>query len=76
VIWRLPRVGGICIGCDAWFSDKFMPFMNQPPGSLHVAAVQPMDAIHACVVHAVVIEQKSAGVSGFDDVGRTSFRHP
>jgi len=30
-----PNVGGICIGCNMpGFPDKFMPFMNQPPGSL------------------------------------------
>ncbi len=30
-----PTVGGICIGCTMpGFPDKFMPFMNQPPGSL------------------------------------------
>lgn len=30
-----PNVGGICIGCAMpGFPDKFMPFMNQPPGSL------------------------------------------
>jgi hydrogenase small subunit len=30
-----PNVGGICIGCTMpGFPDKFMPFMNQPPGSL------------------------------------------
>lgn len=30
-----PNVGGICIGCTVpGFPDKFMPFMNQPPGSL------------------------------------------
>jgi hydrogenase small subunit len=30
-----PNVGGICIGCTMpAFPDKFMPFMNQPPGSL------------------------------------------
>ncbi len=29
------NVGGICIGCTMpGFPDKFMPFMNQPPGSL------------------------------------------
>ena len=32
-----PNVGGICIGCTMpGFPDKFMPFMNQPPGSLVV----------------------------------------
>ena len=37
-----PNVGGICIGCTMpGFPDKFMPFMNQPPGSLlSSAAVQ------------------------------------
>ncbi len=30
-----PNVGGICIGCTMpGFPDKFMPFMNAPPGSL------------------------------------------
>ena len=34
-----PNVGGICIGCTMpGFPDKFMPFMNQPPGSLLVVA--------------------------------------
>jgi hydrogenase small subunit len=29
-----PNAGGICIGCTMpGFPDKFMPFMNQPPGS-------------------------------------------
>jgi hydrogenase small subunit len=29
------NVGGICIGCTMpGFPDKFMPFMNEPPGSL------------------------------------------
>lgn len=37
-----PNVGGICIGCTMpGFPDKFMPFMNQPPGSLlSASAVQ------------------------------------
>ncbi|HEX5387290.1 MAG TPA: hypothetical protein VFW66_11350 [Gemmatimonadales bacterium] len=36
-----PSVGGICIGCTMpGFPDKFMPFMDQPPGSyLSSAAV-------------------------------------
>jgi hydrogenase small subunit len=30
-----PNVGGVCIGCTMpAFPDKFMSFMNQPPGSL------------------------------------------
>jgi hydrogenase small subunit len=36
-----PNVGGICIGCTMpGFPDKFMPFMNMPPGAqLSTAAV-------------------------------------
>jgi hydrogenase small subunit len=30
-----PNVGGICIGCTMpGFPDKFMPFMEQPPGAI------------------------------------------
>ncbi|HEX5501862.1 MAG TPA: hydrogenase expression protein HypE [Thermomicrobiales bacterium] len=30
-----PNVGGICIGCTMpGFPDKFMPFMDQPPGGI------------------------------------------
>nr|WP_198319323.1 hypothetical protein [Actinopolyspora erythraea] len=30
-----PNVGGICIGCTMpGFPDKFMPFMDEPPGAL------------------------------------------
>ena len=30
-----PNVGGICIGCTMpGFPDKFMPFMDEPPGSI------------------------------------------
>jgi hydrogenase small subunit len=30
-----PNVGGICIGCTMpGFPDKFMPFMDPPPGSI------------------------------------------
>src|SRR5882672_7121528 len=29
-----PNVGGVCIGCTMpGFPDKFMPFMNEPPGA-------------------------------------------
>src|ERR1700677_3943921 len=45
-----PNVGGICIGVTMpGFPDKFMPFMNQPPGSLlssHAVATYGR-AIHA-----------------------------
>ncbi len=45
-----PNVGGICIGCTMpGFPDKFMPFMDQPPGSLlSSAAVSTYGrAVHA-----------------------------
>jgi Ni,Fe-hydrogenase I small subunit len=30
-----PNVGGICIGCTMHgFPDKFMPFMDEPPGGV------------------------------------------
>jgi hydrogenase small subunit len=37
-----PNVGGICIGCTMpGFPDKFMPFMDEPPGSrFSSAAIQ------------------------------------
>ncbi|MDQ4079585.1 MAG: hydrogenase expression protein HypE, partial [Gemmatimonadota bacterium] len=29
-----PNVGGVCIGCTMpGFPDKFMPFMDEPPGA-------------------------------------------
>ena len=36
-----PNVGGICIGCTMpGFPDKFMPFMDEPPGGkLSTAAI-------------------------------------
>ena len=34
-----PNVGGICIGCTMpGFPDKFMPFMDQPPGGARLHA--------------------------------------
>jgi hydrogenase small subunit len=34
-----PNVGGICIACTMpGFPDKFMPFMDEPPGSKVSAA--------------------------------------
>ena len=33
-IGSCPNVGGICIGCTMpGFPDKFMPFMDEPPGA-------------------------------------------
>ena len=39
-----PNVGGICIGCTMpGFPDKFMPFMDEPPGGkLSTTAVGPV----------------------------------
>ena len=39
-----PNVGGICIGCTMpGFPDKFMPFMDEPPGGkLSTNAVGPL----------------------------------
>jgi hydrogenase small subunit len=35
-----PNVGGICIGCTMpGFPDKFMPFMDEPPGAHASSAV-------------------------------------
>ncbi|HEX4227941.1 MAG TPA: hydrogenase expression protein HypE [Bryobacteraceae bacterium] len=35
-----PNVGGICIGCTMpGFPDKFMPFMDQPPGATLSSAI-------------------------------------
>ncbi len=41
-----PNVGGICIGCTMpGFPDKFMPFMDEPPGgSLSSVIVKPYGA--------------------------------
>ncbi len=38
-----PNVGGICIGCTMpGFPDKFMPFMDEPPGArLSSTLVEP-----------------------------------
>ena len=43
-----PNVGGICIGCTMpGFPDKFMPFMDQPPGaSISAALIRPYGALH------------------------------
>ena len=38
-----PNVGGICIGCTMpGFPDKFMPFMDEPPGAKVSAAASGM----------------------------------
>ncbi|MGW9339947.1 hydrogenase expression protein HypE, partial [Streptomyces albidoflavus] len=35
-----PNVGGICIGCTMpGFPDKFMPFMDEPPGGILSSSV-------------------------------------
>jgi hydrogenase small subunit len=42
-----PNVGGICIGCTMpGFPDKFMPFMDMPPGSsLSALLVKPYGSL-------------------------------
>jgi hydrogenase small subunit len=42
-----PNVGGICIGCTMpGFPDKFMPFMDMPPGgSLSSTLGKPYGAL-------------------------------
>jgi hydrogenase small subunit len=42
-----PNVGGICIGCTMpGFPDKFMPFMDQPPGStLSAMMIKPYGSL-------------------------------
>jgi hydrogenase small subunit len=42
-----PNVGGICIGCTMpGFPDKFMPFMDMPPGgNLSSALGKPYGAL-------------------------------
>jgi hydrogenase small subunit len=42
-----PNVGGICIACTMpGFPDKFMPFMDQPPGaSISSALIRPYGAL-------------------------------
>ena len=55
-----PNVGGICIGCTMpGFPDKFMPFMDMPPGAqLSTAAVADLrpDDPRPAPVHAGVDE--------------------
>jgi len=38
--WRLSNVGGFALADHARLSDKFMPFMNQPPGRSVFGCVQ------------------------------------
>ena len=58
-----PTVGGICVACTMpGFPDKFMSFMNQPPGSLlSFAAVQTYGRAipDASEIHASVAEQRA-----------------
>src|SRR5215470_13680165 len=59
-----PNVGGICIGCTMpGFPDKFMPFMDEPPGatfsSALITAYGPMiRKMRALTNHAVNRETK------------------
>jgi hydrogenase small subunit len=46
-----PNVGGICIACTMpGFPDKFMPFMDEPPGALLSSA---MIGIYGKVIRAL-----------------------
>ena len=39
-----PNVGGICIGCTMpGFPDKFMPFLEEPPGAKMSSSAGLMD---------------------------------
>ena len=71
-----PNVGGICIGCTMpGFPDKFMPFMNQPPGSLlSSAAVMTYGrAIHALRRFTQAsLNKEPAGVAARGRTGGTS----
>jgi hydrogenase small subunit len=42
-----PNVGGVCIGCTMpGFPDKFMPFMDEPPGAtVSAALIKPYGAL-------------------------------
>jgi hydrogenase small subunit len=42
-----PNVGGVCIACTMpGFPDKFMPFMDEPPGaSISSALIKPYGAL-------------------------------
>jgi hydrogenase small subunit len=59
-----PNVGGICIGCTMpGFPDKFMPFMDEPPGSKLSTATNMisgglMRALRGITEHTVDTEPK------------------
>ena len=59
-----PNVGGICIGCTMpGFPDKFMPFMDEPPGSKVSTAASSMygtviRALRGVTLHTVDEEPK------------------
>ena len=74
-----PNVGGICIGCTMpGFPDKFMPFMNQPPGSLlSSSAVHDLWEGHsrASKVHAGVAQQGAELAAPVDDGAMIRSQH-
>jgi hydrogenase small subunit len=63
-----PNVGGICIGCTMpGFPDKFMPFMNTPPGAMVSSSIS---GITGGVIQALrQITQRAANKE-------PSWRHP
>lgn len=63
-----PNVGGICIACTMpGFPDKFMPFMDEPPGA-HVSSVA-VGAYGAAIKRLRTITRKTADKE-------PSWRHP
>ncbi len=62
-----PNVGGICIGCTMpGFPDKFMPFMDQPPGA---GASTAMAATYGPIV------RKLRGITNKTVNKETKWRH-
>ena len=63
-----PNVGGICIGCTMpGFPDKFMPFMDPPPGAAFSSAASGtlrlvMRALRSITKHTV--NKEPDGVTG------------
>jgi hydrogenase small subunit len=63
-----PNVGGICIGCTMpGFPDKFMPFMDEPPGS--------KVSTRAIEIYGVII-RKLRGMTNRSVNHEPKWRHP
>ena len=63
-----PNVGGICIGCTMpGFPDKFMPFMEEPPGARshhRLSALRRASAALRSITAADVDEEPNGGMRG------------